>query len=128
MKHLYIIFIILFSNLILLGQQKELVVNQGHTLRVMAIDYSPDGKYLASGSKDKTVKIWNTVSGKLVRTLFGHTDILYTVKYSPDGKYLAAASRDNTIKIWNVTSGELIHTFVRSSYIFRISYSPDGKF
>ncbi len=64
--------------------------------------YSPDGRYLASGSSDKTIKIWEVATGKVLRTLTGHSHSVNSVVYSPDGRYLASGSGDKTIKIWRV--------------------------
>ncbi|NCS22947.1 MAG: protein kinase, partial [Microcystis aeruginosa G11-06] len=72
----------------------------GHSDRVWSVVYSPDGRYLASGSDDKTIKIWEVATGKELRTLTGHSDWVESVVYSPDGRYLASGSQDKTIKIW----------------------------
>jgi WD40 repeat protein len=57
---------------------------------------------LASGSDDKTVKLWSVESQKEVTTLQGHDNIIYSVAFSPDGKYLASGSQDNTVKFWSM--------------------------
>jgi WD40 repeat protein len=75
---------------------------KGHTDLVRSVAYSPDGMTLASGSQDKTIKLWDVKAGKQQATLKGHTDWVYSVAYSPDGKTLASGSWDKTIKLWDV--------------------------
>jgi hypothetical protein len=75
---------------------------QGHKGSVNSVSYSPDGKTLASGSFDKTVKLWEVETGKLLQTLKGHEGFVNSVSYSPDGKTLASGSWDNTVKIWDL--------------------------
>jgi WD40 repeat protein len=71
------------------------------------VSISPDGKTLASGSLDKTIKLWNLETVQEIRTLNGHSDSVYSVSISPDGKTLASGSLDKTIKLWNLPELEL---------------------
>lgn len=71
-----------------------------HTSTVTCVAFSPDGQTLASGSEDKTIKLWNLTTGQEVRTLSGHTDTVYSVAFSPNGQILASGSTDKKIKIW----------------------------
>ncbi len=77
---------------------------QGHDNTVYSVAFSSDGKYLACGSWDNTVKLWSVESQKEVTTLQGHDNTVYSVAFSPDGKYLASGSADNTVKLWRVES------------------------
>ena len=73
-----------------------------HSYDVNSVSWSPDGKYLASGSSDRTLKIWDAKSGECIQTLEGHSDFVRSVCWSADGKYLVSGSNDKTIKIWGV--------------------------
>jgi WD40 repeat protein len=69
------------------------------------VSFSHDGKILATGSLDKTVKLWNVETGKEIRTLLGHQYSVESVSFSHDDKILATGSDDNTIKLWNRGTG-----------------------
>jgi RNA polymerase sigma factor (sigma-70 family) len=79
---------------------------RGHTGAVSAVALSPGGKLLASASFDKTIKLWETATGKLKTTLNGHSDRVFSVTFAPDGKTLASASADGTARICDVVTGK----------------------
>ncbi len=100
----------------------------GHRGGVRSISFSPDGRRLASGSSDKTIKIWDIKTGRLRRTLTGHTDEVASISYSPDGKKLASSSHDNTIKLWNSRTGSLLYTLIgHEDWVNFVAFSPDGR-
>jgi len=80
---------------------------EGHTHWVTSVAVSPDGKWLASGAHDKTVKIWDIETGNCQATLEGHDDYVNSVAFMPDGKRLLSSSDDSTIRIWEFPSGRL---------------------
>ncbi|MHC5732158.1 MAG: WD40 repeat domain-containing protein, partial [Nostoc sp.] len=70
---------------------------------VTTVAFSADGKMIASGSRDRTIKLWNPATGEEILTLTGHTNTVTSVTFSPDGKTLVSGSEDNTIKIWRLS-------------------------
>ncbi|MBE9212932.1 hypothetical protein IQ247_09560 [Plectonema cf. radiosum LEGE 06105] len=100
----------------------------GHANWVNGVSFSPNGKMLASASSDNTVKLWNSETGKEIRTLTGHIKIVKGVSFSPNGKMLVSASSDRTIKLWDAYTGKLIKTLTgHTDSVNGISFSPDGK-
>jgi WD40 repeat protein len=73
-------------------------------------DFSPDGKRIATGSYDRTIKLWDAQTRKEQRTLTGHGGQVIRVGFRPDGKCLASASADGTLRRWNVERGTLGRT------------------
>ncbi|MEH2438341.1 MAG: serine/threonine protein kinase, partial [Nostoc sp.] len=77
---------------------------QAHSDSICSIAFSPDGKILASGSYDKTIKLWNVGTAREIYTLKGHSSYVNSVAFSPDDKILASGSYDKTINIWQLAS------------------------
>src|SRR5262249_26126134 len=79
---------------------EELLKLLGHKTGVLCVAFSPDGKRIASGGDDLTVKVWEARTGQEALNLRGHTETIWRVAFSPDGNRIASASRDGPIKIW----------------------------
>ena len=106
----------------------EILTFTGHTDSVTSVSFSSDGKTLASGSYDKTIKLWSLETIAEIRTLSGHTEAVSSVSFSSNGKTLVSSSGDKTIKLWNVeTIAEILTLSGHTSYVTSMSFSDDGK-
>ena len=102
---------------------------QGHTETVLSAAFSSDGKTLASGSEDNTIKLWDVATGKERFTLKGHTQPVWSVAFSPDGMTLASGSWDGTTKLWDVATGKERASLLGPGgwAVSCVAFSPDGK-
>lgn len=99
-----------------------------HQKAVRALAISPDGNFLASGSNDKTIKVWEMNAGKLIKTLIGHNGSAIAVAISPNGELLASGSGDNTIKVWHLKAGKLLFTLRgHTGWVNAVAFSPKGN-
>lgn len=118
----------LFTVNIVVAQEPKLVLPIGHTKSVNYVQFSPDGKKIVTFSNDKTVKIWDVITGSILADLTGHTNYVTVGKFSPDGKRVATASDDSTAKIWDAVTGKLLIDLKgHKGYISTVQFSPDGK-
>ncbi|MDE0086422.1 MAG: trypsin-like peptidase domain-containing protein [Candidatus Poribacteria bacterium] len=100
----------------------------GHTYHVYSVSFSPDGRMLASGSADNTIRLWESQSGMPIKILTGHTWTVWSVGFSPDGRTLVSASHDQTVRLWDLQSGiqkKILkgHTDV----VYSVGFSPDSR-
>lgn len=99
-----------------------------HLNTVSALAFSPDGKTLASGSHDKTIKLWSVPDGKLLKTLKEHASVVSGLLFSPDGKTLISACRDGSLKFWPAPFDKSRKTLTKATgEFYSPSLSPDGK-
>jgi tricorn protease-like protein len=100
----------------------------GHRDDIQALCFHPDGKLLATASRDRTAKVWDYRTGKEIRTL-KHDDAVRFVCFSTDGQRLATASEDRTARVWNAVTGkEVARMDHDKAYVHAAAFSPDGEY
>ena len=113
------------------GEEQQEAVHralEGHQDYVQSVAFSPDSKTLASGSYDKTVRLWNSNDGTLLRALEGHQHYVSSVAFSHDGMTLASGSYDKTVRLWNTNDGTLLRALEgHQHYVSSVAFSPGGK-
>ena len=100
----------------------------GHTSDVGAVAVAPNSSWLASGSWDGTVRIWDAVSGRQRAVLKGHTSDVGAVAVAPDSRWLASGSWDGTVRIWDAVSGRQRAVLKgHTSDVGAVAVAPDGS-
>src|SRR5687768_1193452 len=98
-----------FASVVCSAQKPELVVHTGHTGDVDFVSFSGDGRLLATGSDDGTIRLWDAATGAHLRTLNPSTGEIKAMAFSPVGQRLASGTgEDNAVRIWDATTGSLL--------------------
>jgi len=104
------------------------VVQLGHSAAAVAIAFSPDSRFVLSGSDDRTMKLWEVSTGREIRTFRGIDSNVTAVAYSPDGSRALAGYMDGTVAIWEVATGRLLHPLLKAHKVWvqAVTFSQDG--
>jgi hypothetical protein len=104
------------------------VVQLGHSAATVAIAFSPDGKFVLSGSDDRTMKLWEVSTGREIRTFRGDDSNVTAVAYSPDGRLALSGSTDGTVKLWDMITGKGRRMLKgHSAAVTAVAFSPDNR-
>lgn len=104
-------------------------VLKGHNDFITSATFSPDGRTIATSSRDKTIKLWDISTGKELHTYTGHSNVVRDVVFSPDGKFILSTSFDNEARLWNVCIDDRPDVIkCKMGVLTMLTYSPDGKY
>jgi hypothetical protein len=108
------------------GTPQEAVF-RGHDDWVWSVAFSPGADRIASGSADKTVRVWHAATGAELAGLYGHEGYVYSVAFSPNGDRIASGSMDQTVRVWDAVSGvELAVLHGHEGSVHSVAFSPSG--
>ncbi|CAN1316694.1 Notchless protein homolog [Linum perenne] len=100
----------------------------GHQQLVNHVYFSPDGQWVASASFDKSVKLWNGITGQFIAAFRGHVGPVYQISWSADSRLLLSGSKDSTLKVWDIRTRKLKQDLPgHSDEVFAVDWSPDGE-
>jgi WD40 repeat protein len=108
-------------------QSSPVYIPKGHTGPVKRVAITPDGKYILSGSDDKTLLLWDLKTQRVVRAFLGHLEKVNTIGISQDGKTALSGSGDGNLKLWGINSGRLLRDIKTGAGVSHCAISPNGQ-
>jgi WD40 repeat protein len=111
-----------------IAQNLETVIQKGHELAVVAVAVSPDSNFVATASKDKSIKLWELSTGREIRSFLGHEMTVSSIVFSSDGKFILSGSYDKSTRIWDVSNGKAIATLISDDAITDVGIDPKMRF
>lgn len=108
-------------------EKKPVARMTGHQQLINCVQFSPDARYVASASFDKSIKLWDGRTGKFIATFRGHVQAVYMVGWSPDSRLLVSGSRDSTLKVWSMKTHKIeLDLPGHADEVFAVDWAPDG--
>jgi WD40 repeat protein len=105
-----------------------LKVLEGHTDGVWSVSFSSDDKHIVSGSWDKSVRVWDALTGEMLKVLEGHTGRVSSVSPSNDDKRIVSGSLDTSVRVWDASTGKMLKVLEgHTEPVFSVSFSSDDK-
>ncbi|XP_043260779.1 notchless protein homolog 1 [Colletes gigas] len=107
--------------------QKSIARMTGHQQLINDVKFSPDGRIIASASFDKSIKLWESNTGKYIASLRGHVQAVYSLAWSPDSRLLVSGSADSTLKVWSMKTKKLLRELPgHADEVYAVDWSLDG--
>lgn len=123
-----LLFIFLCIPVLTLSQSLETIIQKGHELAVVCVAISADSNYVATGSKDKSAKLWEMNTGREVRSFLGHEATVTSLAFTSDGHTLITGGNDKSIRLWEVATGKEIHSILTTDIITDVAIDPQQRF
>lgn len=106
----------------------QIFIHVDRRLFFQVVQFHPNSNYIASGSSDMTVRLWDCVTGNQVRLMTGHKAPIYSLAFSVEGRFLASAGADNRVLVWDLAHGHLVAALSsHESTVHCLSFSRDGN-